>query len=94
MFELMLKQDEYTSGHINRVMYISLWLAELYGYNEKELGQLKIMAGLHDIGKTQIDDSILKKPGALTSEERRNINNHAGNGVYKGIEHNYGENIR
>ncbi len=32
---------------------------------------------LHDIGKIGIDDSILRKPGALTPEEYEHIKTHA-----------------
>jgi HD-GYP domain-containing protein (c-di-GMP phosphodiesterase class II) len=37
--------------------------------SEEELEKLRISALLHDIGKIAIDDSILKKPAALTDEE-------------------------
>ena len=94
MTELMRQKDEYTSGHINRVMYLSVKIAEIFGYDEKKLWQLKIMAGLHDIGKTKVDDSVLKKPVGLTSEERKSMECHAGNGVYQGVKNGYGELIR
>jgi HD-GYP domain-containing protein (c-di-GMP phosphodiesterase class II) len=37
--------------------------------DEAELETLRISALLHDVGKIAIDDSILKKPAALTDEE-------------------------
>lgn len=92
--EFMRQKDEYTSGHISRVMYLSLEIAGLYGYDSKKLGQLKIKAGLHDIGKTQVDDAVLKKPGPLTKEELDSMGLHPGNGILNGIRNNYGENIR
>ena len=39
------------------------------GLEAEELEILRISALLHDVGKIAIDDSILKKPAALTDEE-------------------------
>lgn len=89
--ELMRHKDEYTGGHIKRVMLLSVELARLYGYDQGKLDKIKLLAGLHDLGKTEVDEAILKKPGPLTKEELRNINAHAGNGVIQGIEAGYDE---
>ncbi len=76
MLELMRQKDEYTSGHISRVMDLSLVIADLYGYDLQSLERLKIMAGLHDFGKTQVNEAVLKKPGALNDEERKSMESH------------------
>jgi HD-GYP domain-containing protein (c-di-GMP phosphodiesterase class II) len=62
-------KDKYTRGHSERVARISVAIGKQLGMNEQDLETLRISALLHDVGKIAIDDSILKKPAALTDEE-------------------------
>lgn len=62
-------KDKYTRGHSERVARFSLAMGKYLGMSEEELETLRISALLHDVGKIAIDDSILKKPAALTDEE-------------------------
>jgi HD-GYP domain-containing protein (c-di-GMP phosphodiesterase class II) len=62
-------KDKYTRGHSERVARVSVAIGKRCGMGEAELETLRISALLHDIGKIAIDDSILKKPAALTDEE-------------------------
>ncbi len=62
-------KDKYTRGHSERVSRISVAIGKQLGMNADELETLRISALLHDVGKIAIDDSILKKPAALTDEE-------------------------
>ena len=62
-------KDKYTRGHSERVARISVAIGKQMGLPEDELETLRISALLHDVGKIAIDDSILKKPAALTDEE-------------------------
>lgn len=62
-------KDKYTRGHSERVARISVAMGKQLGMNETDLETLRISALLHDVGKIAIDDSILKKPAALTTEE-------------------------
>lgn len=62
-------KDKYTRGHSERVARISVAIGRQLGLPEDELEKLRISALLHDVGKIAIDDSILKKPAALTDEE-------------------------
>jgi HD-GYP domain-containing protein (c-di-GMP phosphodiesterase class II) len=62
-------KDKYTRGHSERVSRISVAIGRELGLEEEELETLRISALLHDVGKIAIDDNILKKPAALTSEE-------------------------
>ena len=62
-------KDRYTRGHSERVCRVSVAIGQRLGMGEEELETLRISALLHDIGKIAIDDSILKKPSALTDEE-------------------------
>ncbi|MEP6903314.1 MAG: HD domain-containing phosphohydrolase [Actinomycetota bacterium] len=62
-------KDKYTRGHSERVSRISVAIGKRMGLGEEELETLRISSLLHDVGKIAIDDSILKKPAALTNEE-------------------------
>jgi len=62
-------KDKYTRGHSERVARISVAIGKRLNMDEAELETLRISALLHDVGKIAIDDSILKKPAALTDEE-------------------------
>ncbi len=62
-------KDRYTRGHSERVSRVSVAIGQRLGMDENELETLRISALLHDVGKIAIDDSILKKPAALTDEE-------------------------
>ena len=62
-------KDKYTRGHSERVARISVAIGRQLNLDAEELETLRISALLHDVGKIAIDDSILKKPAALTDEE-------------------------
>ena len=58
-----------TGLHVKRVAEYSYVLATLSGLSVEEAELLKLASPMHDIGKVGIKDSILNKPGKLTSEE-------------------------
>ena len=62
-------KDRYTRGHSERVSRVSVAIGQRLGLDDDELEKLRISSLLHDVGKIAIDDSILKKPAALTDEE-------------------------
>lgn len=69
-------RDNQTAGHSRRVALCSTnILTRMHGTPE-QLKSLAMGAWLHDIGKLAIPDSILFKPGPLTKEERRIIQDH------------------
>jgi diguanylate cyclase (GGDEF)-like protein/PAS domain S-box-containing protein len=69
-------RDKETEGHALRVTEMSLRLAQRMNMSDEEQGYLRWGALLHDVGKMVIPDSILLKPGPLTSEERAIMNHH------------------
>ena len=69
-------KDRYTRGHSERVRRVSVAIGQRMGMDEEELEKLSISALLHDVGKIGIDDSILKKPAALTDEEYEIMKTH------------------
>lgn len=69
-------KDRYTRGHSERVSRVSVAIGRRLGMDEEELETLRMSALLHDVGKIAIDDSILKKPAALTAEEFEIMKSH------------------
>lgn len=63
------EKDPYTRGHSGRVAKYSTLIGQELGLSAEELDKLRISALLHDVGKIGVEDRVLKKPGALTSEE-------------------------
>ena len=58
-----------TAGHSQRVVSMTLELAGALGVPEEDMVHLRRGALLHDIGKMGVPDSILRKPGPLSSDE-------------------------
>jgi HD-GYP domain-containing protein (c-di-GMP phosphodiesterase class II) len=69
-------KDPYTRGHSERVSRFSIAIAQRLGISDDEVEKIRISALLHDVGKIGIDDSILKKPSALTDEEYEVMKKH------------------
>lgn len=74
-------RDEYTRGHTERVCLMAELVARKLGWDEHRIRDLIMGCTLHDIGKIGVPDSILKKPGPLTSEERTMMESHPDVGV-------------
>ncbi len=70
-------KDPYTCGHSNRVARVSVRLAQEMGLHPDQVNTIYLSGLLHDIGKIGIDDTVLRKPGALTPEEYEHIKSHA-----------------
>ena len=69
-------KDPYTRGHSERVSRFSVAIAQRMGIPDDEVEKIRISALLHDVGKIGIDDSVLKKPSALTDEEYEIMKKH------------------
>jgi HD-GYP domain-containing protein (c-di-GMP phosphodiesterase class II) len=75
--------DYYTFTHSVNVATMSIALGLAAGMNGvKELADLALGSILHDIGKSQIDHSLINKPGTLTEDEYKSVTSH----VMKGYE--------
>jgi response regulator RpfG family c-di-GMP phosphodiesterase len=70
-------RDNETAGHSRRVCLYSMRMARAVGWQNEKLQNLARGAFLHDIGKLGVPDSILLKPGPLTTEEREVMQRHA-----------------
>lgn len=74
---LLEARDHYTDGHSKRVCEIAVKLYEEKNGVTEVLLDVQWAAKLHDIGKICIPDSIVQKPGKLTSEEYEAIKQHS-----------------
>src|SRR3954452_22865487 len=63
-------KDAETEGHSKRVTAFTIAVARAMGLSSSKIRVIARGAFLHDIGKMAIPDAILRKPGALTEEER------------------------
>lgn len=62
-------KDNETGMHIIRMSHYSKIIALAYGFTKEDAENLFNAAPMHDIGKIGIPDSIMLKPGKLTTEE-------------------------
>jgi putative nucleotidyltransferase with HDIG domain len=70
-------RDRYTAGHSAAVAVYARDIAVRLGLSEEQQ-QLAHLCGLvHDIGKVGLPPGLLEKPGALTLEERRIMEEHS-----------------
>jgi putative two-component system response regulator len=79
LFSLALSieaKDPYTEGHCDRLSKYSVALGEKLGLPEDLRVALRRGGLIHDIGKLAVPEHILLKPGALTPEERKIMEQH------------------
>jgi putative two-component system response regulator len=69
-------RDDDTGQHTRRVGRMAALLAEELGHPTQEVQLLERAAGLHDVGKIGIPDSILLAPRKLTPEESEVVKTH------------------
>lgn len=70
-------RDRYTAGHSAAVAIYARDIAQRMGLSEHDQ-QLAHLCGLvHDIGKIGLPPGLLEKPGALTLDERRQMEKHS-----------------
>jgi len=81
-------RDAETLAHSERVVRLSLILGREFGLNSRKIKSLEYGSLLHDIGKVGVPDSILRKPGRLTSLEWEKMREHPllGVQILSGIE--------
>lgn len=75
-------KDPYTEGHCARLSKYSVQLAKQLGLPKEEQEALRVGGILHDIGKVAVPEQILLKPGPLTAEERKIMEEHPVKGEY------------
>jgi putative nucleotidyltransferase with HDIG domain len=73
-------KDSETEGHSRRVTAYTVLLASQMNLSPEEIKVIKRGAYLHDIGKLAIPDAILRKPGALSEQEKAVMREHCERG--------------
>jgi HD-GYP domain-containing protein (c-di-GMP phosphodiesterase class II) len=68
--------DTYTAEHSRDVVSLVLAVADLLDLDEERKQEAEFVALLHDVGKIQIPNEIINKPGPLTPEERAVVEQH------------------
>jgi hypothetical protein len=70
-------RDNLTAGHSDKVTEYALGICEELGLSSEYNEMIRVASLLHDYGKIGVPDSILKKPGRLTSEEHDIVKTHS-----------------
>ena len=73
---IMEAKDPYTAGHSVRVAEYSEKIARKLKLNEYDVEVLTNLANLHDIGKVQIDLSVLNKTGRFYRSDWEEVKKH------------------
>ncbi|NLJ24685.1 MAG: HD-GYP domain-containing protein [Firmicutes bacterium] len=74
-------KDPELMQHMERVAFFSRELARQYGYSPLKQRALDEACYFHDIGKLEIQDDILKRPGRLTQRQFETIKSHPERGA-------------
>jgi len=69
-------RDDDTGTHIRRMAAYCALLARYAGLDAERCELIRLAAPLHDVGKIDVTDSILRKPGPLTPDERAEMDRH------------------
>lgn len=73
-------KDDYTFQHSVSVCSLLVAFCNLMGMDKESIYSVALGGLLHDIGKSKIDDRILKKPGRLTPQEFEIMKTHVEEG--------------
>jgi PAS domain S-box-containing protein len=80
--------DFSTGQHVTRMAVITAFLARRLGLDAEFVELLREAAPMHDVGKIGTPEAILRKPGPLDDEERKEMERHTGVGheIFAGSE--------
>lgn len=69
MIQKVMRKDIYTYEHNNRLHGYSFKIGKKLNLNKDTMEKLTFAALFHDIGKINVPDYILQKPGSLSEDE-------------------------
>jgi putative nucleotidyltransferase with HDIG domain len=70
-------RDQWTAGHSAAVGTYARDIAARMGLSEREQQLVELCGLVHDIGKIGLPSGLLQKPGPLTPDERREMEQHS-----------------
>jgi hypothetical protein len=73
---LVEARDTDAGAHLHRIQHFSKALALHMGMSERDAQEIAYASMVHDVGKANVPDAILKKSGPLTPDERLIIQGH------------------
>ena len=73
---LVEARDTDAGAHLHRIQHFSKALALKLGFSQREAQEIAYAAMVHDVGKANVPDAVLKKPGPLSDNERRIMQGH------------------
>lgn len=79
--EAVERKDRYTFNHSSRVANYAVKTAAKMKLDKGQIENLFLASILHDIGKINIPEEVLKKPSKLTDEEFELVKKHPGDGA-------------
>jgi putative nucleotidyltransferase with HDIG domain len=85
-------RDRYTAGHSAAVAVYARDIADRMGLSEHDQDLAHLCGLVHDVGKIGLAAALLEKPGALSLEERRQMEQHSviGERILRNVD-DYGE---
>lgn len=78
------ERDQYTSGHSRRVAGYASAIARELGLSREEVETTHRAGLIHDLGKIDVPDAVLRKPGFLSESERAVMRTHTDRAVELG----------
>lgn len=77
LINVLNSKSNETKKHSVRMTKIAFEFGEKINLSNSEQNRLSVLATLHDIGKININEKILKKKGSLTDKEWKTIKKHS-----------------
>jgi len=77
LLQVLAERNTSLVDHLGHVAQLAASTATAYGLPDEDVQLTRLAAELHDIGKLAIPDSILDKPGLLTSDEWAFLQRHS-----------------
>jgi hypothetical protein len=74
--KLVEARDTDAGAHLHRIQHLSEALALRVGFSAREAQQIAYASMMHDVGKANVPDAILKKPGSLSKDDWQVMQRH------------------
>jgi putative nucleotidyltransferase with HDIG domain len=72
----LYSKSDYNKVHHLETARLSELLGKVMGLNQQQIEQIRVAGLLHDVGTLSIPSDLINKPGSLTDDERRVVNQH------------------